>query len=741
MPFLTSRHPLPSRRRSRRPALAACAILLSLGLAACGGGGGGATTESLGGSGSTGGSSTQDGSGGSGTPLAPVGPQMVQLAGSPYRNGNINGAGEIARFGNSVGSAVFDAAGNLYVADGGNHVIRKIGTDGVVSDYAGKSADQGSANGSLDNARFQVPAGMARDTAGNIYIAERSNHSVRKITPEGVVSLVAGGGNCAGTDGVAGAARFCSPQAIAVDGAGILYVADTSNHTIRKILPDGTVTTLAGTAGMSGKDDGMGAAARFNNPTGIVVSAAGDIYVADQSNAVIRRILADGTVTTFAGTAGSTGGTDGVGAAARFYGPSGLSIDSAGRLVVAEIYGRRVRRIDLATAAVETLAGSGNTGDADGTGTAASFTSPVAVATAPNGDLAVMEEDGRVRRVTSAGVVTTIAGKWSGPGIVNAAGTAARFNQPQHLAQDKAGNVYVADMYNRVIRRVSPDGVVTTFSGTGSYDVKDGTATVARFGSFIGIAIDDAGNLFVADPSTQTIRKVTTDGTASTLAGSLNTQGNADGTGAAASFRSPTALVVGKDGNVYVADRGNHCVRRITQAGETSAFAGTCGTGTYGDGNAANDDGMGAAARFSFPSGMAVDADGNLYVSEQGVHRIRKITPAGQVSTLAGGANNSSADYVDGPVATAKFYQPTQMTFDDQSNLYVADKRNHVIRKITPAGMVSTIAGLPGLPGDTHGQSVSPTQGRLNNPSGISWHAGKLTVSTGNGLVRIDLAP
>jgi sugar lactone lactonase YvrE len=738
MPFITSRHPLKSRRRSRRTALAACAVLLSLGLAACGGGGGGGA-ETGGGPSGAGGSTTADGPGASGTPLAPIGPQMVQLAGSPYRNGNTNGTGDIARFGNTVSGAVFDAAGNLLVADGSNHVIRKIGTDGIVSDYAGKSASSGSANGSLDNARFQVPAGMARDAAGNIYIAERSNHSVRKITPEGVVSLVAGGSSCAATDGVAGAARFCAPQGIAVDAAGTLYVADTSNYTIRKIVPDGTVTTIAGTAGMSGKDDGMGAAARFNYPVGIAVSAAGDIYVADQGNAVIRRIQADGTVTTFAGTAGSTGGTDGIGAAARFYGPTGLAIDGAGRLVVTEAYGRRVRRIDLATAAVETLAGSGSTGDADGTGTAASFSSPVGVAVAANGDLAITEEDGRVRRVTPAGVVTTIAGRWTGPGKVDAAGTNARFNTPQHLAQDAAGNVFVADMYNNMIRRVSLDGVVTSFSGTGSSGVKDGSATVAQFGALVGIAMDGTGNLFVADPSTHTIRRVAPNGTASTLAGTAYTPGNADGTGAAATFRAPTALVVGKDGNVYVADRSNHCVRRITQAGVTSAFAGTCGTGTYGNGNSANDDGMGTAARFSFPSGMAVDADGNLYVSEQGFHRIRKITPAGQVSTVAGATNNSGG-YVDGPVANAKFNQVTQMTLDDQSNLYVVDSRNHVIRKITPDGMVSTVAGRAGEPGDTNGLSVSPLQGRLNNPVGISWHAGKLTVSTGNGLVRIDLA-
>ncbi len=720
-----------------RPVLVACTALLSLSLVACGGGGGGGS-ESLA-SGAPAGSGTP--ADGPGAPQVPASPQMLQLAGSPYRNGTTNGSSDIARFGVALGGAVFDAAGNLYVADGSNHLIRKITPEGVVSDFAGKADDQGSANGSLANARFRVPAGMTRDAAGNISIIERSNPGVRKITPEGVVSLMAGGGNCAAVDGADVTARFCAPQGIAADTAGNIYVADTSNHTIRKVTPSGMVTTLAGAAGSSGAADGMGAAARFNYPNGIAVSTSGDLYVADQSNQVIRRITADGTVTTFAGTAGSSGNTDGTGAAARFTGPAGLAFDTAGRLVVSEQYGRRVRRINLATAAVETLAGSGATGADDGTGTSASFAAPIAVTAAANGDVVIMEEAGFVRRVTPAGVVTTVAGKWPASGKVNAIGTSARFNGPSHLAQDAAGNIFVADTNNRVIRRVTPDGAVTVFSGQGNSDVLDGIATVARFGNFGGIAMDAAGNLYVADQTTETIRKVTTDGTVSTLAGSAYGTGNADGMGAAAKFRAPTALVVGKDGNIYVADRSNHCIRKITPAGATTAFAGTCGTGTYGDGNPANDDGMGAAARFSFPSGMAVDADGNLYVGEQGAHRIRKITPAGQVSTLAGGGTNGTAGYLDGAVATALFYHPTQMATDDKSNLYVVDSRNHVIRKITPGGTVSTIAGMAGLPGDTNGQGVSPLEGRLTSPVGISWHAGNLTVSTSHGLVRIQLAP
>lgn len=730
-----------TRLPAHRTALAVCTALLALGLTACGGGGGGSASSSS--------ASVPDGAGiaggamddGAGAAALPAAPQMFQLAGSPYRHGTTNGPIDIARFGNSMGGGVFDAAGNLYVADGSNHLIRKITPDGTVSDFAGEAGHSGSTNGILAAARFQVPAGMTHDAAGNVYIVERSNHSVRKITPEGVVTLLAGGGNCAAIDGADVSARFCTPRAIAADPAGNLYVADTGNHTIRKITPAGMVTTLAGMAGAAGPDNGMGAAARFNNPMGVAVSAAGDLYVADSSSHVIRRITADGTVSTIAGMAGSSGSADGIGSGARFSGPAGLAFDTEGRLVVSEQYGRRIRRIDIVTAAVETLAGSGTGGSADGNGTDASFVAPVALAPAANGDIAVIEEGGIVRRVSPSGVVTTIAGKRPVSGKVDAMGTAAFFNNPGHLAQDAAGNLFVADTSNRVIRRVSPEGAVTVFAGTGNSDVLDGIATVARFGNFGAITIDAAANLYVADASTETIRKVTPEGTVSTLAGTAYTSGNADGTGAAATFRSPSAIVAASDGNLYVADRSNHCVRRITPAGVTTAFAGTCGTGTYGDGNPANDDGMGASARFSFPSGLAADMAGNIYVSEQGAHRIRKITPAGQVSTLAGGGTNGTAGYVDGAASVALFYQPTQMATDDKSNLYVADSRNHVVRKITPGGTVSTIAGMAGLPGDTNGLAANPTEGRLSTPLGISWHAGHLTVSTGHGLVRIQLAP
>src|SRR5581483_3239257 len=239
-----------------------------------------------------------------------------------------------------------DAAGNIYIADGGDHTVRKATAGGIVTTLAGGSGQGGSADGTGTNARFVYPYAVAVDAAGNVYVTDIGNQNIRKITAGGVVTTLAGTVGVAGSvDGNGTAAQFNLPQGIAVDAAGNVYVSDTNNSTIRRIAPNGAVTTLAGVAGQTGSADGTGAGATFNFPFGLAVDATGNIYAADYGNSEIRRISSGGTVTTFAGSASATGTADGQGGSARFDHPSAVSLDAAGNVYVIATSNQTIRQI------------------------------------------------------------------------------------------------------------------------------------------------------------------------------------------------------------------------------------------------------------------------------------------------------------------------------------------------------------------------------------------------------------
>ena len=270
-----------------------------------------------------------------------------------------------------------DGAGNVYVADTANHTIRQITPGGVVSTLAGLAGVSGSANGTGAAAQFNQPQGVAVDSAGNVYVADTGNHTIRQITPGGVVSTLAGLAGVSGSaNGTGGNARFYEPEAVAGDSGGNVYVADTWNHTIRKIAPGGVVSTLAGTAGNYGSTDGTGSAALFYQPQGVTVDSTGTLYVADTGNQTIRKVTGGGGVSTLAGLAGNYGSVDGTGTSARFYGPSGVAVDGAGNVYVADYFNQTIRKVTGA-GVVSTLAGSvGTYGSADGANSAARFWNP-----------------------------------------------------------------------------------------------------------------------------------------------------------------------------------------------------------------------------------------------------------------------------------------------------------------------------------------------------------------------------
>jgi PKD repeat protein len=333
------------------------------------------------------------------------------------------------------------------------------------------------------------------------------SHAQSVYTPYAFTTLA--GGTYGTNNGTGSAAQFNFPYGVAVDTHGNVYVADTSNCTIRKVTPAGTVTTLAGLAGNFGSADGRGSTARLGYPFGVAVDTNGNVYVADSNNSTIRKVTPAGVVTTLAGLAGSFGSTDGTGSAAQFNYPDALALDKAGNIFVADTFNHTIRKVTLA-GVVTTLAGSaGNYGTNDGTRSAAQFNSPYGVAVDTNGNIYVSDTGNyTIRKVTPEGVVITLAGSAGIFGDTDGIGSAARFSHPEGLAVDPAGNVYVAEFYNHTIRKVTPAGVVTTLAGlTGVSGNTDGTGNTARFYSPDGLALDSAGNVYVADSANFAIRK------------------------------------------------------------------------------------------------------------------------------------------------------------------------------------------------------------------------------------------
>ncbi|MBC7921362.1 MAG: hypothetical protein H7Z75_09770 [Ferruginibacter sp.] len=322
-----------------------------------------------------------------------------------------------------------------------------------------------------------------------------------------------------------------------------------------------------------------------------------------------------------------------------------------------------------ATTGVSTLAGGATAGFAEGTGGAAKFNDPGGLSVDASGHVYVADlRNHRIRKISPTGTVTNLAGGGTA-GFADGTGEGAQFNGPSEMAMDAAGNLYVTDYFNNRIRKVTRTGVVTTLAGTGEPGYRDGPGAAAQFNRPENLAVDAAGNVYVTD--NHRLCKISPAGLVSTLAGS-GTAGYVDGPATAARFDSPSGLAVDGAGNLLVADGFNHCIRRVTATGVVSTFV--------GNGKAGHADGSGLAARFELPSGLALDGSGNLYVADFGNGRIRKVTPSGVVSTLAG--TNQAGDYRDGPLASAGMYRASSIAVDAGGKVYVTNYQYHGVRKI-----------------------------------------------------------
>ena len=650
---------------------------------------------------------------------------------------SVDGTGNAARFLNPFGICYDSADGNLYVADTMSATIRRVTPAGVVTTLAGSSGSYGSTDGKGSSALFSNPSGICYESVtGNLYVTD--NCTIRQVTPEGVVTTVAGSSGQQGSaDGTGGAARFNNPWGICYNSAdGNLYVTDGMDNTIRRVTRAGVVTTLAGSPGSYGSADGTGSVARFYVPRGICYDAAdGNLYVTDGGNAIVRRVTPAGVVTTLAGSPLLGGIIDGTGSAARFGSLQDICFNSAdGNLYVTDGVGT-LRRVTPA-GVVTTLAGSANIrGSTDGTGSAARFGNLAGVCyNSVTGNLYVTDGPGTIRQVTPAGLVITLAGSANNWDSADGTGSAARFLNPFGICYNPVtGDLYVTDGRNQTIRQVTPAGVVTTIAGSpGQLGSADGIGNAARFFGPRGICYASTdGNLYVADTGNHTIRRVTAAGVVTTLAGGPGRNGSSDGMGSAALFSYPSAICYNSaDGNLYVADAGNHTIRRVTPAGVVTTLAG-------GPGQQGSKDGTGSAARFAAPAGICFDStDGNLYVTDTNNHTIRRVTPAGVVTTLAGGPGQQGSK--DGTGSAARFGFPGGICFNSAGgNLYVADGANATIRQVTPDGLVTTLAGSPGKQGRADGAGYAA---RFTAPTGVCFDSsdGNLYVAdTGNNIIRV----
>lgn len=651
-----------------------------------------------------------------GSPLALNG-VVTTVAGIPPAS---DGVGSSARFRLPIGVT---AVGNiLFVTDSFSHSIRKIDiSSGVVTTFAGKPGISGSQDGTGFAARFNNPSGITNDGI-NLYIADNGNHTIRKIEiSSSVVSTVAGTAGVTGAlDGTGDAARFYHPDGITTDGQA-LYITDSFNRTVRKIsINSQDVTTFAGTAGAYGAVDDIGVAARFEYPNGITY-VGGNLYVVDNGSNTIRMInVVTQAVSTIAGNsnASTSGIVDGIGTDAHFWHPSGIASDGSNLYVTEDV--NTIRKIVIATREVSTIAGveSGVPGTSiDAIGTAARFYSPKGIVSVGAYLYVADTENNTIRKIDKTTTsVTTFAGT-TDPfyGSTDATGLKASFYDTDGITTD-GKSLYVVD--GSTIRRFEiATGVVTTIAGTaGVVGSADGIGPAASFFALVGITTDGS-NLYVTDNALNTIRKIDIlTGVVTTLAGTAGMHGAADGIGPLARFGSLQGIT--SDGiNLYVVDRENVTIRKIVvSTGAVTTLAGTAGIRGVSDGT-------GPAAKFYSLEGICTDGS-NLYVIDGTT--IRKIViSTGAVITFAGTANVVGAS--DGIGSAASFNLPYGITTDGTS-LFVTERNNHTVRKIDIAsGYVSTIAGAART---YYGWADGTgSDARFTDPHGITTDGTKLYVS------------
>ncbi|HEX2833511.1 MAG TPA: hypothetical protein VHW00_10875 [Thermoanaerobaculia bacterium] len=566
---------------------------------------------------------------------------VTRYAGDEADRGYTDGTGAAARFLQITGIAVAPS-GVVYVADYQN-TIRLVSPDGIVSTIAGVAGISGNVDGRGVDARFNVPLGLAFDRSGNLLIADLGNNAIRRMTPRGDVSTIA---------------TVKRPYELAVDDSGTIFVT-CADYAIRKVTPEGEVSVVAGVPGSSGNVNAV--PARFGGLSGIAIDSNGDLLIMDIGNRRLRRVTRGGEVTTLAVPLSE-------------YGGESLARDRDGKVWITA--GSWILRVNLTTAAIEAwgVSRAVEQTTVDGPLASARFALIGPIAAGPDGTIYVGDA-AALRRIDNAGV-TTIAGRGLTPlHEQNGPLAEAGLGLMRALTRANDGTIYFAKATR--IRRISPDGMVSDFAASPDFFQID------------GLAVDRTGNLYAVDSYRSAIFKITPDGTVLPFAGKLDRCGNVNGPGADAEFCRPLGLVADSSGNVFVADYNTNSIRKITPDGVVSTFAGKI------SGDA---DGVGEDAQFLWPADLAIDEHDNLYVAEWGRPRIRKITPAGVVTTVAGGTTRG---FADGGPGIGQFNALGEIEVDP-TGIYVIDSTN-LLRKVTFDGEITTLAGVPTATAESEG--------------------------------------
>jgi sugar lactone lactonase YvrE len=595
-----------------------------------------------------------------------------------------------------------DKSGNLYISELYGHRIRKVTPTGAISTYAGTGISGFSGDGGPANAaQLSFPTGLTFDAAGDLIVAEQGNERIRKIDPSGIITTIAGTGalGYSGDGGPALLATFNSPYGVVYDAAGNLYITDILNYVVRIVSPAGIINTYAGNgvAGYGG-DGGPATSASFNLPRGMAFDGKGNFYVADTLNHRVRVVNPAGTINTFAGT-GQQGysGDGGPATSAKIGNPRGLTVRN-GTLYISNGGQARIRSVSISTGIINTYAGSGFGYDGDGSPLLASlFATPTGLLFNSAGSLLVVDSQNQRVRKATGGVMKTAAGGFIGDG--NMANSAALV-VPEAISFDKSGNYYIADAAGNRIRKVSTTGMISTVAGTGisGYSGDGGLATAATLWYPLGVAVDSAGNIYIADDINNVVRKIDTSGHISTFA----TDPNFSGLG---------AMAIDSVNNLYVVDQGTCVVWKISPTAAVSVAAGVefvCGF---------NGDGILATAAFlNTPFGVAVDSRGGIWIADSSNNRVRRVSSSGIIGTFAGdGICAFSGD--GGPATSAELCFPEDVAVTKGGAVYIADTSNLRIRRVV-SGTINTYAGT-GV-GGYNGDGLAALSTNLDDPVAIA---------------------
>jgi len=616
----------------------------------------------------------------------------------------------------------FDKSGNLYIADRNNHRIRKVNTRGIISTVAGTETAGFSGDGApAIKAQLNHPSGIAFDKKGNLFFSDRSNERIRVIDSKGNISTYAGNGKegFKGDSGPALQATLDKPFGIAFDRKGNLYIADRGNNRVRRVSPQGIITTVAGDGGFFFMgDNGPAYRASVAGPTGVVVDDQGVLYIADRNNNRIRAVDAQGMITTVSGTGKQDyNGDSEVAHETNLYLPFGVALDPEGKLLVIDRSHYRIRSINLKRGSVETIAGNGNkmfAGDGGpATGATLSFPHGIAV---DNNDNVIVSDKGnyRIRKISSDGIIHTVVGN----GIRGNIGDGLPAMQASvygatTLKLNNKGEIFIISPsgFVSLIRKIDGKGIMRKFLDTvtprylesiakSKYKGKVQTGELATITTFSDFAFDQKGNMFISDRLNHQIRKIDFKGNITTIAGTGESGYYGDGGPASeAAFRDPSALATDKEGNLYIADGANNLIRKIDTKGIISTIAGNGKHDNSGDGGSALE------ASIRNMDYLKVSPKGELHIVGMNSNIIRKVTRDGKIVKVAGRGYQGYSG--DGGLATkAMLKSPLAIAFDSKNNMYITDMGNNRIRKVDANGIISTFAGTGNFGWAQDGETV-----------------------------------